>query len=68
MSEIGVRRGVVGWGTEGKPEGRCFNSGWGHWGFSMTGTSSRNTAQGSTQPVTEMSTNGISWGVKAAGA
>jgi len=40
-----------------KPEGRGFDSRWCHWNFSL----------GSTQPLTEMSTRNISWGVKAAG-
>jgi hypothetical protein len=36
--------------------------------FYRLNPSSRTTALGSTQPLTEMSTRGISWGVKAAGA
>jgi hypothetical protein len=42
------------------PEGRWFDYGWSK--FSLTA------ALRSTHPLTEMSTKGISWGVKAAGA
>ena len=45
-----------------KSEGRGFDSRWCH------NPSGRNMALGSTQPLTEMSTGNISWGVKAAGA
>jgi hypothetical protein len=41
-----------------KPEGRGFDSRWGHCDFTM----------GSTQSVTEMSTRSISWDAKAADA
>jgi hypothetical protein len=42
------------------PEGRGFDSRRCHWNFSLT--------LSLTQPLTEMSTRNISWGVKAAGA
>jgi hypothetical protein len=42
-----------------KPAGRGFDSRWCQWMFSL--------ALGSTQPLTEMSTRNISWGVNAAG-
>jgi hypothetical protein len=45
-----------------KPEGRGFDSRWCHNPFGCT------MALGSTQPLTEISTGNISWGVKAAGA
>jgi hypothetical protein len=45
-----------------KPERREFNSRWCHNRFGRT------MALGSTQPLTEMSTRNISWGVMAAGA
>ena len=47
-----------------KSEGRGFDSRWCHW----HNPSDRTMALGSTQPLTEMSTRNISWGVKAAGA
>jgi hypothetical protein len=46
-----------------KPEGRGFDSRWCHWNNPF----GRTMALGSTQPLTEMSTRNISWGVKAAG-
>jgi hypothetical protein len=46
-----------------KPEGRGFDSRWYHWNFS-----GRAMDLGLTQPLTEMSTRNISWGVKAASA
>jgi len=46
-----------------KPEGRKS-----HWNYSLTYPSDRAVALGSTQPVTEMSTRNISWGVKVTGA
>ena len=45
-----------------KPEGRGFDSRWCHW----HNPSDRSMALGLTQPLTEMSTRNISWGVKAA--
>jgi hypothetical protein len=51
-----------------KPEGRGFDSLWCHWNFSLTNPSGRTMALGSTQPLTEMITRNISWGVKATGA
>ena len=50
-----------------KSEGRVFDSRWCHWNFSLT-SSGRAMALGLTQPLTEMSTRNITWGVKAAGA
>ena len=51
-----------------KPEGRGFDSRWCNWNF--YNPAGRTIALGLTQPLTEMSTNNISWGggVKAAGA
>ena len=49
-----------------KPEGCGFDSRWYHWNFPLT--SGRTMALGLTQPLTEMSTRNIYWGVKAAGA
>ena len=50
-------------------EDRWFDSRWRYWDFSMTQyPSDRTMALGSTQPLTEMSTQSISWGVKTAGA
>jgi hypothetical protein len=51
-----------------KSEGGWLDSGWCHWIFPLTNPSDRTMALGSTQPLTEMSTRSISWGVKAAGA
>ena len=39
-----------------------------YWNFSLHNPSDRTMALGLTQPLTEMSTRNISWGVKAAGA
>ena len=50
-----------------KPEGRGFDSRWYHWNFSCHVPSGCIMALGLTQPLTEMSTRNISWGVKAAG-
>jgi hypothetical protein len=47
-----------------KAEDRGFDSQWCHWHNSF----GRTVALGSTQPLTELSTRNISWGVKAAGA
>jgi len=51
-----------------KLQGRRSDSRWGHRDFALTILPNRNVALGSTQPLTEMSTRDISWGVKAAGA
>ena len=51
-----------------KSEGCGFDSQWCHWDFSWTYPSGRSMALGLTQPLTEMSTRNIYWGVKAAGA
>jgi hypothetical protein len=51
-----------------KPEGRGFDSRWYHSNFSLNNPFGRSTALGSTQPLTEMSTRNISWGIKAADA
>ena len=42
-----------------KPEGRGFDSKWGHWDTSLN-SSGRTMALGSTQPLTEISSRGIS--------
>jgi hypothetical protein len=47
-----------------KPEGRGFDSRWCHWHKPF----GRTMALGLTQPLTEMGTRNISWGVNAAGA
>jgi hypothetical protein len=44
-----------------KTEGRGFDSRWCHWNFSLI------MALESTQPVTEISTRNISWGINVAG-
>jgi hypothetical protein len=51
-----------------KPEGRGFDFRWWNWNFSLTKSFGRTVALGSIQPLTEMSTRNIFWGVKAAGA
>jgi hypothetical protein len=52
-----------------KSEGRGFDSRWCHWDFSLTyNPSGRTMALGLTQPLTEMSTRNISWGITTAGA
>jgi hypothetical protein len=51
-----------------KPAGRGFDSRWCQWIFSWHNPVGRTMALWSTQPLTEMSTRNISWGVKAAGA
>jgi len=52
-----------------KSEGRGFDSRWYDWIFFIDIIhSDRTMALGLTQPLTEMSTRNISWGVKAAGA
>jgi len=47
-----------------KPEIRRFDFRWCHWSFSRHNPSGRTMALGLTQPLTEMSTENISWGVK----
>jgi hypothetical protein len=49
-----------------KPEGRGFDSRWDHWDFSLINPSGRTIAVGSTQPLTEMSTRVMSWGLRTA--
>ena len=49
------------------PEGRGFDSRWCLWSFPWHHPSGCTLALGSTQPLTEMSSRNISWGVKAAG-
>jgi len=51
-----------------KPEGCGFDSRWCHWNFDWHNPSGCTMALGLTQPLTEMSTRNISWGVKVAGA
>jgi hypothetical protein len=51
-----------------KPEGRGFDSRRRHWNFSLTYPSGRTMALGLAQPLTEMSTRNISWGIKATSA
>ena len=45
-----------------KSEGRWFNPRWCHWIFHWHNPPDHTMAQGSTQPLTEMSTRRISWG------
>jgi len=48
-----------------KSEGCWFDPRWCHWNFSLTyNPSDRTMALGSTQPLTEMSTRSISWGLR----
>jgi hypothetical protein len=66
---MGARGGVVVEALRYKPEGRGFDSRWCHCKFFIDIIlPGRTMALGSTQPLTEMSTRNISWGVKAAGA
>jgi hypothetical protein len=66
---VGARGGVVGWGT-------TLQTGTSRVRFPMVSLElipwhnrfGRTMGLGSTQPLTEMSTRNISWGVKAAGA
>jgi hypothetical protein len=51
-----------------KPEGRGFDSRWCQWIFHWHNPVGRTMALESTQPLTEMSTRNISWGVNAARA
>ena len=51
-----------------KPEGHRFDSQWCQWNFHWHNLSDHTVALGLTQPLTEMSTTNISWGVTAAGA
>ena len=51
-----------------KPEGRGFDSWWCHRNFYLHVPYGRAVAQGSTQPLTEVSVRGISFGIKAVGA
>jgi hypothetical protein len=64
----GGRGGVVVKALRYKPAGRGFDSRWFNWNFSVTILPVALLAVGSTQPLTEMNTRCISWGVKAAGA
>jgi len=78
LVEAKVTAFIVGGGDRGstvvkvlcyKSEGRWLDPRWCHWNFSLTyNPSDRTMALGSTQPLTEMSTRSISWGVKAVGA
>jgi len=61
------------WGMQSRSwlrhcEGHRFNSRWCQRTFSFHNPSGGTMALGSTQPLTEMSTRNISWGVRAAGA
>ena len=51
-----------------KPVGRGFDSRWCHWNSHCHNPSGYTMALWSIQPLTEMRTTNISWGVKAAGA
>jgi hypothetical protein len=49
-------------------EGRGLDFRWSQWDFSLTYSSGRTRALGSTQSPTEMSTRNTFWGLKPAGA
>jgi hypothetical protein len=51
-----------------KPKGCGFDFQWGHWNFPLIYLSGCTVTLGLTQPLTEMSTKSIFWGVKVAGA
>jgi hypothetical protein len=51
-----------------KPADRGFDSRWCHWSFQWHNPLGRTMVLGSTQPLKEMCTRCIFWGVKAAGA
>ena len=51
-----------------RPEGCGFDSQWCHWKSSLSQSFQPHMALGLTQPLTEMSTRNISWGVKVASA
>jgi len=66
---MGARGGAIGWGTALQAGKSRFRIPVGVTGiFHWYNTSGRTMALGFTQPLTEMSTRNISWGVKAAGA
>jgi hypothetical protein len=66
---LGTRGGVVVKALRYYPAGREFDSRWSQIGiFQWHNSSGRTMTLGSTQPLTEMSTRCISWGVKATGA
>jgi hypothetical protein len=67
LTELGARSGAVGWGAtsrklEGSIPGGVIKI------FHLQNLSGRTKALGSNQPLTEMSTRNIAWGIKAAGA
>ena len=64
----GGRGGVVVKALRYKPAGRGFDFPMVSLQFLSDNPSGRTMALGSTQPLTEMSTRCISWGVRAAGA
>jgi hypothetical protein len=64
---IGARGGAVDWGTKSRKVAGSIPDGV-IWNFYWRNSSGRTLALGSIQPLTEMSTRDISWGVKAAGA
>jgi len=51
-----------------KPEDRGSDSQWDHSDFHWLNPSGRTLALESTQPLTQMNTRIVSWGIKAAGA
>ena len=66
--DTGARGGAVGWGTALQAGRSRVRFPMVSLEFFIDNPSGRTMALGSTQPLTEMSTRNISWGVKAAGA
>ena len=67
-AELGARGGAVGWGTALQAEKVASSIPDGTTGiFHWHNPSGRTMALGLTQPLTEMSSTNISWGVKVAG-
>jgi hypothetical protein len=67
-SEAGVRCGAVSLGTELQAGRSLVQFPLGSLGFFINLIRTTSMGLGSTQPLAEMSTRGIFWGVKAAGA
>ena len=68
LNTFGARVGALGWGTALQREGCLFDSRWCRWKFHWHDPSDRTMVLGLAQPLTEMSTRNISWGVETAGA
>jgi hypothetical protein len=65
---VGARSGAVDWGTALQAGRSRVRFPMVSLEFFIDNPSGRTMALGSTQPLTEMSTRNLSWGVKAAGA